>query len=174
MSFNCRGLLTQFYGPILAQDQPLISTPETPMPHPLEKPTSLNLLLSLTSSLPLLSENSILGRSFRTHAFLSCSGGAETLKGISLREFNYTLGVGFVGKMWEVSHRNYWGKFLTGFMYTYCRLVDLSWITASPWVAMWNLDLGFHLEQSFSSSRTSSSGYNYSCPSNPTCAKLFD
>ena len=77
------------------------------MPHPLEKPTSLNLLLSLTSSLPLLSENSILGRSFRTHAFLSCGGGAETLKGISLREFNYTLGVGFVGKMWEVSQRVY-------------------------------------------------------------------
>ena len=174
MSFNCRGLLTQSYGPIIAQDQPLISTPETPMPHPLEKPTSLNLLLSLTSSLPLLSENSILGRSFRTHTFLSCCGGAETFKGISLREFNYTLGVGFVGKMWEVSHRNYRSKFRNGFMFTYCRLVDLSWITASPWVAMWNLDLGFHLEQSFSSSRTSSSGYNYSCPSNPTCAKLFD
>ena len=116
MSFNCRGLLTQFYGPILAQEQPLISTPETTMPHPLEKPTSLNLLLSLTSSLPLLSENSILGRSFRTHAFLSCSGGAETLKRISLREFNYTLGVGFVGKMWEVSHRSYCGKFLTDFI----------------------------------------------------------
>ena len=102
VSLNCRGLLTSTSGHALAQDQPLISTPETPILHPLNTPTSLHLLLSFSSSLPLLSENSILGRSFRTHAFLSSHGGADTLRGISLGVFDYTLGVGFVGKLWEV------------------------------------------------------------------------
>ena len=102
VSLNCRGLLTSTSGHALAQDQPLLSTPETPILHPLNKPTSLHLLLSLSSSLPLLSENSILGRTFRTHAFLSSHGGADTLRGISLGVFDYTLGVGFVGKLWEV------------------------------------------------------------------------
>ena len=102
VSINCRGLLTSTSGHILAQDQPLMSTPEKPTLHPMDKPTSLHLLLSLSSSLPLLSENSILGRTFRTHAFLSSFGEANTLRGISMRVFDYTLGVGFVGKLWEV------------------------------------------------------------------------
>jgi len=102
VSLNCRGLLTSTSGHILAQDQPLISTPEMPIYHPTNKPTSLHFLLSLSSSLPLLSENSILGRSFRTHTFLSSHGGADTLRGISLGVFDHTLGAGFVGKLWEV------------------------------------------------------------------------
>lgn len=102
VSINCRGLLTSTSGHILAQDHPLMSTPEKPTLHPMDKPTSLHLLLSLSSSLPLLSENSILGRTFRTHAFLSSFGEANTLRGISMRVFDYTLGVGFVGKLWEV------------------------------------------------------------------------
>ena len=102
VSINCRGLLTSTSGHILAQDQPLMSTPEKPTLHPMDKPTSLHLLLSLSSSLPLLSENSILGRTFRTHAFLLSFGEANTLRGISMRVFDYTLGVGFVGKLWEV------------------------------------------------------------------------
>merc|ERR550517_130290 len=102
VSLNCRGLLTSTSGHILAQDQPLISTPEMPIQHPTNKPTSIHFLLSLSSSLPLLSENSILGRSFRTHAFLSSHGGADTLRGISWGVFDYTLGAGLVGKLWEV------------------------------------------------------------------------
>ena len=103
VSLNCRGLLTSTSGHILSQDRTLISTPETPIHHPTNKPTSLHVLLSLSSSLPLLSENSILGRSFRTHAFLSSHGEADTLRGLSLGVFDHTLGAGLVGKLWEVS-----------------------------------------------------------------------
>ena len=134
VSINCRGLLTSTSGHILAQDQPLMSTPEKPTLHPMDKPTSLHLLLSLSSSLPLLSENSILGRTFRTHAFLSSFGEANTLRGISMRVFDYTLGVGFVGKLWEVRLLKtktsfYIENLANAHGYTY-RLADWSSITA--------------------------------------------
>jgi len=102
VSSNCRVMLSQLWGHQVLQERPLVRTPQEPFAHVLQEPTNLLLLLSLSSPLPLLAENSVLSRCFRIQGFVSSQAGSDGVKHLSWKLFHNTLGIGFIGKVLEV------------------------------------------------------------------------
>ena len=63
-------------------------------------PTTFISILAVTSNLPLLTANSLVGRHVKFHTFLSThSSTFNCIENISLRNFYFSFGVGFVGKI---------------------------------------------------------------------------
>lgn len=123
---SCRLIFSQMWGCVIPQETPLVRTPQCPSPHPLhpldhlqassqtlnspnppypsQSSSTVLFLFSLSSPLPLLADNSMLGRHLRLQAFLT---GQANPAGEGQPPYNWnflsnSLGLGIIGKAWDV------------------------------------------------------------------------
>lgn len=95
-SLSLRTLLSHNRGNSPLDRSPLLSSPLVSRGvRPDSQPTNLLVVLGLTSKLPLLAENSLLGQKMRLHSFLSTQGLS--------RDLQTTLGVGVVGRLLDLA-----------------------------------------------------------------------